>query len=94
MGFNEAKKLIIRALQEGKYQHEARDDIDNKNLLNAGEVSADELLDVIKRCNGTHHSTSVHHFDETIEIHILKRDSWYIKFYFIDPDTYFISVHK
>lgn len=25
---------------------------------------------------------------------IIQRDGWYIKFYFVDPDTVFISVHQ
>jgi hypothetical protein len=27
-------------------------------------------------------------------VHVLKRDGWYIKFFFIEPDTWFISVHQ
>jgi hypothetical protein len=25
---------------------------------------------------------------------VIKREGWYVKFYFIDPDTFFISVHQ
>ncbi len=94
MGFREAKFLVVQALESGTFDHEVRNDIDDKNLLSSGDVSVDELLDVVRRCNGSHHTMSQHHFIEDIEVHIFRRDGWYIKFYFITPDTYFISVHK
>ncbi|MCF6199306.1 MAG: hypothetical protein L3J67_07910 [Hyphomicrobiaceae bacterium] len=94
MSFRETKYLVIKALQKGEFQHEARNEIDDKNLLSTGEISTEEIIEVIDRCNGTHHSCSEHHFLESVKVHVLKRDDWYIKFYFIDPDTFFISVHK
>jgi hypothetical protein len=27
-------------------------------------------------------------------VHVLKRDGWYVKFFFVDPQTIFISVHR
>ncbi len=94
MGFREAKFLLVQALESGNFDHEVRNDIDDKNLLSSGDVSVDEILDIVRRCNGSHHTMSSHHFIEDVEVHIFRRDSWYIKFYFITPDTYFISVHK
>lgn len=32
--------------------------------------------------------------DIDVKNHVLKRDGWYIKFFFIEPDTWFISVHQ
>lgn len=58
-----------------------------------GDISPEQLITIIDRCNGTHHESSKHHEFEGVEVHILKRDGWYIKFYFVDPDTVFISVH-
>jgi len=26
--------------------------------------------------------------------HVLRRHGWYIKFYFIEPETWFLSVHQ
>ena len=54
MGFNEAKRGVLKALAEGTYQHAARDQIDVKNELLTGTVTADEIARVIRKCNGTH----------------------------------------
>ena len=94
IGCTEARQRLIRALTEGRFLHEARGQIETKNLLLMGLVSTDELLAVIRRCAGQHHSRSPHHAEPSINVHILRRDGWYVKFYFVDPDTIFISVHK
>lgn len=94
MGFREAKKRVLEALISGSFIHAIRDRIDEKNLLHSGDVSAEEVVEIIKRCNGTHHTETPHHTINTTTTHILKRDGWYIKFYFIDRDTVFISVHQ
>jgi hypothetical protein len=93
MGFKEAKRRIVDALKTGSYQHEIRDKIDEKNLLQTGDVRPEDVIAVINRCNGTHHSSSAHHVVRTLSVHVLKRDGWYIKFYFLDDGAVFISVH-
>lgn len=85
---------MIRALSEGRFLHEARDQIETKNLLLMGQVTTEELLAVVRRCAGQHHSRSPHHAEPSVDVHILRRDGWYVKFYFVDPDTIFISVHR
>ena len=103
MGFKDARRRAIEALRAGDIQHEARGDIDDKNLLETGEVSADEVVRLLNRCRGTQHSSSPHHTVASVEVHVFKpvdRDAdgtetrWYIKLYFLDPDTWFISVHR
>ena len=94
MGFKDARKEVLKALSEGTYQHEARNEIDVKNELATGAVSASDIAATIKRCNGKDHSMSKHHGDATIDVHVLRKDGWYIKFYFLEDDTWFISVHK
>ena len=94
IGFTEAKQRLIRALTEGRFLHEARGQIETKNLLLMGQVTTEELLAVVRRCAGQHHSRSPHHAEPSMNVHILRRDGWYVKFYFVDPDTIFISVHK
>ncbi|NSZ17618.1 hypothetical protein G6L66_12500 [Agrobacterium vitis] len=94
MDFKDVKYSVIKALKEGTYQHEARGTIEVKNALMTGDISREDLIKIIKRCNGTHHQRSQHHRVSTVEVHIFRRDDWYIKFYFLDPDTLFISVHK
>lgn len=93
-GFREAKRRVLKALAEGTWQHEARNAIDVKKGLLTGAISAAEVRAIVARCNGTHHVASPHHADASIEVHVLKRDRWYIKFYFLDEDTVFISVHR
>lgn len=94
VGFKDVKKGVLKALADGAYQHVARNEIDVKNDLATGAVTAEEVIGVISRCNGTHHTMSPHHSDASVTVHVLKRDGWYIKFYFIERDTWFISVHK
>lgn len=94
-GFRDAKRKVITALQSGAYQHEAtRSNVETKNLLLMGLVTAEQICDVLKRCQGQDHQSSPHHQAPSIEVHIIQRDGWYIKFYFVDPDTVFISVHQ
>ncbi|CAN7209298.1 hypothetical protein [Rhizobium sp. LjRoot254] len=93
-GFKEARLKVLKALAEGNFQHAERKAIDVKNLLQLGHVSVEEVAAVIQRCNGTHHSCSPHHSAPQVMVHVLKRDGWYIKFYFVDPHTMFVSVHR
>lgn len=53
MGFKAAKKAVLAALKAGAYRHAERNDIDVQNLLAIGELSAEEVIDTIKRCDGT-----------------------------------------
>ena len=91
--FNAVKKAVMLALAAGAYQHEARGDIDVKNLLATGDVSATEVMALLRKSRGTEHQCSPHHFDSSITVHVIKTGGWYLKFYFIEPDTWFISVH-
>ncbi|WP_323023849.1 hypothetical protein [Castellaniella sp.] len=93
-GFRAVKRMVIAALQSGAFQHEVRSQIDLKNLLQCGEISAAEVEALIRRSTGTEHACSPHHQVPEIDVHVIKTQGWYIKFYFVgDPDTLFISVH-
>lgn len=94
MGFSQVKRMILDALANGTFQHEARARIDIKNLLQTGEVSPDAIAEIIKKARGHDHSTSPHHLAPSIDVHVIRHSGWYIKFYFVDPDTMFISVHR
>lgn len=93
-GFREAKRKVIAALTSGSFLHEARNEIDAKNKLATGEISAATVVELIKTSTGRGHSRSSHHADPSITVHVISRRGWYIKFYFVDPDTWFISVHQ
>lgn len=63
-------------------------------MLQMGLITPDDLTEIVKRCSRQHHERSPHHSITGIDVHILRRDGWYVTFYFVDPDTIFISVHQ
>ena len=98
MGFRAVKNQVIKCLENGRVQHAMdRCEIDVKNLLATGQVSADEVAGVIGRAGGNDYECRSHHFDESVEVHIITTNhmgtNWYIKWYYIEPDVVFISVH-
>ena len=98
MGFKEAKSLVISCLNSGQFYHEERNNIDVKNLLAIGAVSITDVVSIIGRARGNCYSTSPHHFDSNVDVHIIKTShlgkDWYVKWYFSEPDSVFISVHN
>lgn len=98
MGFKDVKRKVIGCLNTGSILHEERDLVDVKNLLAIGAVSIQDVKIIIERARGGSYSSSPHHFDETIDVHVIKTEfadlEWYIKWYFADPDSVFISVHN
>ncbi len=98
MRFQEVRSKVIQSLVHGTYFTEARADREVKNWLYSNRVSEAEVVEMIKACTGRDHEASPHHKDAKIVVHILKPQGrfrgWYLKFYFVDPDTVFISVHR
>lgn len=93
IGFRAVKRNVLACLLAGRYQHEARSSITEKNKLQTGEVSAQFVHSLVRQSTGLDHSCSPHHRHPSIIIHVIRTQGWYIKFYFVDPDTMFISVH-
>ena len=93
-GDKAVKKAVIAALMRGEYQHELRGGIDVKNLLSTGVVTAEQVIDIIKRSDGTGYECSRLHKNIAIDCHVIKAGGWYVKFYFLDTATIFISVHQ
>jgi hypothetical protein len=100
-GFNEAARLTIEALKDGRFQHEPRSLASGKNLLATGDVSADDVVRLIRRCRGDQYEASPHHVDPSLEVNIFKPFAggvrWYIKSYLVESDeftAFFISVHE
>lgn len=98
MAFREVKSKVIECLNNGYVLHEERGDIDVKNLLSTGVVSISEVTTIIGRARGSTYSSSPHHYDAEIDVHVIKTtysgQHWYIKWYFTEPDCVFISVHE
>lgn len=99
MGLKEVRAKAVICFSTGQVQHETErsGDIDKKNLLVTAQVSLDEVKDLINGTKGNQHEVSPHHADSLVEVHTLKPIKkgirWYIKFYFLEPDIIFISVH-
>lgn len=95
--FTLIKKQLIHCLINGHVLHESRNDIDIKNLLHIGSISIDDVCHIMKKSSGNEYSYSPHHMDADVTVHIVKTryasQQWYIKWYFIEPDAVFISVH-
>lgn len=98
MGFREVKAHVIDCLNNGYVLHEERGNIDIKNLLSIGVVSLNDVASIIGSSRGDSYFCSSHHLDSSINVHIIKSryagKNWYIKWYFVEPDCVFISVHN
>ncbi len=98
MGFNEIKYQVIHCLKNGNILYAERKDINVKNLLAIGEITTQDLIGILKKSKGNEHQSSPHHYDPNINVHIIKTSysgvTWYIKWYFDEPNSIFISVHS
>lgn len=98
MGFKDAKRQLLECLTSGNILHEQRNDIDIKNLLATGQISVGDVSDIMGRVRGNCYESSPHHVVSDIEVHIVKTVyqgvHWYIKWYFVEPNSVFISVHN
>jgi hypothetical protein len=98
MGFRDVRARVIDALESGLYQHEERDEQEEKNLLHSREVTPEFVVKLLLRCSGDHYMTSRHHFEPRYLCHIftpeLRGEPWYVKVYFRSSNAVFISVHR
>ena len=94
IGFKEAKRRAIEALRNKTYQIAERREIETKNLLYGNSISEEDVIEIIIKCRGQDHEIRPHDMVKTVDVHILRKDGWYIKFYFLDPETFFLSVHR
>ena len=98
MGLSDAKRLFVQALKEGRVESESREAQEEKNLLAIGDVTLDQVVELINRCKGQEYSSSPHDFDSGIEVHVFKpvkdQQRWYIKGYLLSAKVVFISVHR
>tara|TARA_Y100000768_G_C23989013_1_gene690861 strand:+ start:425 stop:715 length:291 start_codon:yes stop_codon:yes gene_type:complete len=96
LGLKDIRSEVIKRLKDGHIQHDTdrAGDIDIKNLLLTGEVTVSDVIELINKTKGGQYESSPHHIVESVDVHIFKPNGWYVKFYFIDPDVIFISVHR
>lgn len=98
MKFKVVKQQVINCLKNGDIRHEERDNISVKNLLYTGHVSVANVASIIGRSSGNEYSCSPHHTISGIDVHLVKTrlggQDWYVKWYFVEPNTVFISVHN
>jgi hypothetical protein len=98
VGFKEIRAVLIYCLKNGLYDHEFREDMETRNCLFNGTVSVAEVIDMVLACSGGDLESSPLHGNSKVVAHVLKPkglySGWYIKFYYVDPNTIFISVHK
>jgi hypothetical protein len=72
MGFSAARQEASRALEEGRIQHEARDEVNEKNLLLTGDVTPAQVVHLLKVGRGTQYTCSPHFLVREIDEHIFK----------------------
>ena len=100
MGFKKVKLRIVECLKGQRVHHDVSrlGNINEKNLFLVGEISSEEVIDLLNRTKGHEYIKSQHHWDKSLEVHIFKprkeNVKWYIKCYFIEPNVWFISVHR
>jgi hypothetical protein len=94
LGFKEVKEKAIECIRNGHVRHVERDV--GKNMFAAGAFTPEEIMQIIGSCRGDCYQTDKHHLLK-VDVHILKprgkHDGLYIKFFFVEPDILFISVH-
>ena len=94
--FSDIKIKAIQYILAGQVKHEGRQDL-HKNLYLARIVSPEDVISMIKCCNGNCYGSFPHKDFKKLDVHVLKPkgrwDGYYIKFYFLEPDIMFISVH-
>lgn len=105
MGFKGIRSKVLLALKEGNIQHELRSGkIEEKNLLLSGPMTTTEVEVLLKSTRGTEFTESPHHLVPDVTVYIFKPSirsaanplsgRWYVKCYFLEPDVWFISVHR
>jgi hypothetical protein len=98
IGFRAARRRLCEALQDpSTIIHEERSHQEEKNLIATGEVTPIDLLEVARAANGNDYQEAPHHQDASVVVHIIEREhqgvAWYIKWYCLEPNVVFISVH-
>lgn len=102
MGFHEERARLLEALfaarEDGALPSYDPRDLDD-NLLVSGELLLVDLIEIVKRSSGLNYQgAGEHHQKPGVQVHVIKDvkyqgTMWYIKWYFDDPELWFISAH-
>jgi hypothetical protein len=100
MGLLGARRALIDCLRGGRYEHEVREVLAEKNLLAIGEMDVEFVVRLLQRTRGPDYRAVPHVWDADTTVHVFRPfvggRRWYVKAYFIhdpDPHAVFISVH-
>lgn len=98
MGLKDTRSKAIECLKMGRVQAAERPDINEKNLLKTGLITSDFVIKLLNSTRGEQYKTQPHKDDSGVLVHYFEPtvagEDWHIKLYFLDPDCWFISVHK
>ena len=95
MGFKSDTEKILADLLNQNYDHQAR--TAEKNHLAAGFISVEQASEIIKATPGRKHRNAQHDQSRSPQLWIMEPEiegvRWYIKGYFAEEQTWFISFH-
>lgn len=98
MGLRETRSKAVECLKAGRVQAVERSDINEKNLLKTGLITADDVIRLLNATRGPQYRTEPHKDDPSVLVHYFEPtvawEDWHIKLYFLEPDCWFISVHR
>lgn len=96
--FLKLKEKAIDCLLHGAVAHFERKKADTKNDLLSDKVNTEFVIKLFEVAKLEQYEKRVHYNDPRLIIHVLKPvfegTIWYLKFFIVDPDIIFISVHK
>lgn len=97
MGFKDAKRIFISAIEADRVQHEYRTAWD-KNWLADKRLSIEEAVSIVSQARGqdTQHPTP-HHFIPGVEVWVFKpiynNERWYVKGYWIEDELHLVELY-
>lgn len=96
MPFLTARRQAIDCLLNYEFHAEDRADAPQKNLLATGQVTPQEVIEILKGCLGDKrwYNEWLDRSGSKVTVHEFKTKIWYIKLYFLEPKCVFISVHQ
>ncbi len=98
MGLKDTRSKAIECLLAGQIQATNRPDVRDKNLLKTGVVTVEQVIELLKLTRGSQYRSEPHDSIAKVVVHYFepkqKGEDWHIKLYFLEPDCWFISVHK